>query len=70
MEDEMPYSPRENYYIGSAVGATFWVIHEKNIWWYEANLSEPYLLDSQGFYYTVTPSYEHFRQWVIDSIQE
>ena len=56
--------------IGVALGVNFCVKRSENFWHYYAEIEQPWQIESDSYSYTVTPSYEHWRKWVIASIEK
>jgi hypothetical protein len=56
--------------IGVALGVNFCVKRSENFWHYYAEIEQPWQIESNSYPYTVTPSYEHWKRWVIASIEK
>ena len=56
--------------IGVALGVNFCIKRSENFWHYYAEIEQPWQIESNSYPNTVTPSYEHWRKWVIASIEK
>jgi len=56
--------------IGVALGVNFCVKRSENFWHYYAEIEQPWQIESDSYPNTITPSYEHWRKWVIASIEK
>lgn len=56
--------------IGVALGVNFCIKRSENFWHYYAEIEQPWQIESNSYPNTVTPSYEHWRKWVIVSIEK
>ena len=56
--------------IGVALGVNFCVKRSENFWHYYAEIEQPWQIESNSYRNDVTPSYAHWRKWVIASIEK
>ena len=56
--------------IGVALGVNFCVKRSENFWHYYADIEQPWQIESDSYRNDVTPSYEHWKRWVIASIEK
>jgi hypothetical protein len=56
--------------IGVALGVNFCVKRSENFWHYYAEIEQPWQIESDSYRNDVTPSYEHWKRWVIASIEK
>lgn len=56
--------------IGVALGVNFCVKRSENFWHYYAEIEQPWQIESDAYPNTVTPSYAHWKRWVIASIEK
>jgi len=55
--------------IGVALGVNFCVKHKEHSWYYYAEIEQPWQIESKTYLNSVTPSYEHWKDWIISSIE-
>lgn len=56
--------------IGVALGVNFCVKRKEYSWYYYAEIEQPWQIESKTYLNSVTPSYEHWRDWMISSIEQ
>ena len=56
--------------IGVALGVNFCVKRSERSWHYYADIEQPWQIESDPYPNSATPSYEHWRDWIISSIEQ
>jgi hypothetical protein len=56
--------------IGVALGVNFCVKRSDHFWHYYADIEQQWEIESDSYPNTVTPSWVHWKRWVINSIEQ
>ena len=56
--------------IGVALGVNFCVKRSERSWHYYADIEQPWQIESDPYPNSVTPSWVHWKRWVINSIEQ